>query len=214
MTISNKQKCGCVARSKTRQAGKPALRLQDAREHRQYQDGIAKRDLAVAEIQGLYGPFTFTERLLQKIWLRGEFDAAHRDKPKRDSGCASCIPGGGICSAARTFRQARLYSRARDHGRRGASSACQRLGGTCARGGSRVRPGRAARRAVPPSASGQSRRADGSSIPTLVLLPLLLHDLEEYAAEDAVESMASRMDWRAAEECRAWLRPMHVRCCG
>jgi hypothetical protein len=34
-------------------------------------------DLAVAEIQGLYGPFTFTERLLQKIWLRGEFDAAH-----------------------------------------------------------------------------------------------------------------------------------------
>src|ERR1019366_4103150 len=35
------------------------------------------QDLAVAEIQGLYGPFTFTERLLQKIWLRGEFDVAH-----------------------------------------------------------------------------------------------------------------------------------------
>jgi hypothetical protein len=33
-----------------------------------------------------------------------------------------------------------------------------------------------------------------------VLLPLLLHDLEEYAAEDAVETMASRTDWRAAEE--------------
>ena len=37
----------------------------------------AARDWAVAEIQGLYGPFTFSERLLQKIWLRGEFDAAH-----------------------------------------------------------------------------------------------------------------------------------------
>jgi hypothetical protein len=33
-----------------------------------------------------------------------------------------------------------------------------------------------------------------------VLLPLLLHDLEEYAAEDAVETLARRTDWRAAEE--------------
>ena len=30
----------------------------------------------MAEIQGLYGPFVFSERLLQKIWLRGEFNAA------------------------------------------------------------------------------------------------------------------------------------------
>jgi hypothetical protein len=51
-----------------------------------------------------------------------------------------------------------------------------------------------------PSGEGQARRADGSPIPTLVLLPLLLHDLEEYAAEDAVETLASRTDWRAAEE--------------
>ncbi len=34
----------------------------------------------------------------------------------------------------------------------------------------------------------------------MVLLPLLLHDLEEYAAEDAIESLASRTDWQAAEE--------------
>ena len=33
----------------------------------------------VAEIQGLYGPYLFPEKLLQKIWLRGDFDgsAAH-----------------------------------------------------------------------------------------------------------------------------------------
>ena len=27
----------------------------------------------VAEVQGLYGPFTFPEVLLQQIWRRGEF---------------------------------------------------------------------------------------------------------------------------------------------
>ena len=31
---------------------------------------------AVAEIQGLYGPFSFPEKLLQKIWLRGDFNRA------------------------------------------------------------------------------------------------------------------------------------------
>ena len=29
---------------------------------------------AVAEFQGLYGPFTIAERVLQKIWLRQDFD--------------------------------------------------------------------------------------------------------------------------------------------
>src|SRR6185369_12121052 len=31
---------------------------------------------AVAEIQGLYGPFSFPEKLLQKIWLRRDFDSS------------------------------------------------------------------------------------------------------------------------------------------
>src|SRR5688572_33151932 len=31
---------------------------------------------AVAEIQGLYGAFSFAEKLLQKIWLRGDFNRA------------------------------------------------------------------------------------------------------------------------------------------
>src|SRR5262249_16611022 len=29
---------------------------------------------ALAEFQGLYGPYTLTERVLQKIWLRRDFD--------------------------------------------------------------------------------------------------------------------------------------------
>src|ERR1044071_3371281 len=30
--------------------------------------------VSVAEVQGLYGPFFFGEKLLQKIWLRGDFE--------------------------------------------------------------------------------------------------------------------------------------------
>src|SRR4051812_34795438 len=30
----------------------------------------------LAEIQGLYGAFSFPEKLLQKIWLRGDFNRA------------------------------------------------------------------------------------------------------------------------------------------
>ena len=30
----------------------------------------------VEEIQGLYGPFTLTERVVQKIWLRQDFATA------------------------------------------------------------------------------------------------------------------------------------------
>ena len=34
----------------------------------------AAPDSAVAEMQGLEGAFSFAEKLLQKIWLRGDFD--------------------------------------------------------------------------------------------------------------------------------------------
>jgi hypothetical protein len=44
------------------------------------------------------------------------------------------------------------------------------------------------------------RRADGSEIPALVLLPLLHRDLEEYAADDALETITARDDWRRLEE--------------
>ena len=157
-------------------------------------------ELAVAEIQGLYGPFTFTERLLQKIWLRGEFDAAHAvtedGRPMR-----IVHPGRWNLLGGPDFRQARV-----------------RLGDKELTGDVELHlhacdwaaHGHAADGAYDrvvlhvvlflPSGEGQARRADGSPIPTLVLLPLLLHDLEEYAAEDAVETLASRTDWRAAEE--------------
>jgi hypothetical protein len=159
-----------------------------------------KQELAVAEIQGLYGPFTFTERLLQKIWLRGEFDAAHAvaedGRPLR-----VVHPGRWNLLGGPDFRQARLL-----------------LGGEDLAGdvelhlhaGDWAAHAHAVDRAYalvvlhvvlfPPVPGEQARRADGRPIPTLVLLPLLLHDLEEYAAEEAVEMLANRPDWRAAEE--------------
>lgn len=31
----------------------------------------------LAEVQGLYGPYSFAEKILQKLWWRGDFDRAH-----------------------------------------------------------------------------------------------------------------------------------------
>ena len=162
--------------------------------------GQPEQDLAVAEIQGLYGPFTFTERLLQKIWLRGEFDAMHAvaedGRPLRIA-----HPGRWNLLGGPDFRQARLL-----------------LGGEDLTGDVELHlhagdwavhahaMDHAYARVIlhvvlfPPGPGEQARRADGRPIPTLVLLPLLLHDLEEYAAEEAVEMLANRTDWRATEE--------------
>jgi hypothetical protein len=157
-------------------------------------------DWKVAEIQGLYGPFTFTERLLQKIWLRGEYDAgralAEDGRPLR-----VLHPGRWNLLGGPDFLNARL--RLGDQELTGDVELHLHAGDWTAHA-------HAADRAYdhvvlhvvlfPPAPGERARGADGSPIPTLVLLPLLLHDLEEYAAEDAVETLASRTDWRATEE--------------
>jgi len=156
-------------------------------------------DLAVAEIQGLYGPFTFTERLLQKIWLRGEFDAV---QAVAEDGRSVRIlhPGRWNLLGGPDFRQARLQLGGQEM--TGDVELHLHAGDWAAH--AHATDGAYDRVVLhvvlfPPSADGQARRADGSPIPTLVLLPLLLHDLEEYAAEEAVEALARRTDWRAAE---------------
>jgi hypothetical protein len=161
---------------------------------------LVAEGMAVAEIHGLYGPFTFTERLLQKIWLRGEFDAAHA--VAEDGRRLQILhPGRWNLLGGPDFRNARI-----------------RLGGLELGGDVELHlyagdwgahahaSDNAYDRVVlhvvlfPPPSGGQARRSNGSPIPTLVLLPLLLHDLEEYAAEEAVEALASRTDWRVTEE--------------
>ncbi len=158
------------------------------------------RDLAVAEIQGLYGPFTFGERLLQKIWLRGEFDAANA---VAEDGRAVRVdhPGRWNLLGGPDFLHARLHIGGQEMA--GDVELHLHAGDWAAHGHA---DDRAYDHVVlhvtlfPPAAGEQARRADGSPIATLTLLPLLLHDLEEYAAEDAVEALANRTDWRSVEE--------------
>jgi hypothetical protein len=44
-----------------------------------------------------------------------------------------------------------------------------------------------------------ARNHEGAVIPTLVLMPLLLRDLEEYASDDALERITARDEWRNVE---------------
>jgi hypothetical protein len=56
-----------------------------------------------------------------------------------------------------------------------------------------------------PPAAGErpARRHDGGEIPTLVLLPLLHRDLEEYASDDALEGITARDEWERFAELAA-----------
>ena len=148
---------------------------------------------SVAELQGLYGPFSFSEKLLQKIWLRGEFNRA----------AATTIDGepvrilfGGKWNllGGPDFRGARLRW----------GDGPEMVGDVelHLHAADWVAHAHASDRAYdgvvlhvvlfPPPAGHVTRGADGRAIPVLALLPLLHHDLEEFAAEDAVESLAGR----------------------
>jgi len=155
---------------------------------------------SVAEVQGFYGPFSFPEQLLQKIWLRGEFD---RTAARTMDGRALSIVQAGKWNrlGGPDFRGARL-----------------RLGDRMIVGdvelhlyagdwvGHRHAQDPAYDGVVlhvvlfPPTAGHVTRGANGQAIPVLVLLPLLQHDLEEYAADEAVERLANRPLARTLEE--------------
>ncbi|HWA24060.1 MAG TPA: DUF2851 family protein [Lacunisphaera sp.] len=148
----------------------------------------------VHEMQGLYGPFTIAERVVQKIWLRRDFaihDATLVDGRKLEIRS----PGAWNLLGGPDFRGARL-----------------RLGdGVEVTGDIEVHfhasdwrahaheADRAYDRVVlhvvmfPPSAGERPAvRGDGSELPTLVLLPLLHRSLEEYASDDALENITER----------------------
>ncbi len=158
----------------------------------------------VEEMQGLYGPFTMAERVVQKIWLRGDFaqNGARltdgRTLEIRSTGTWNLLGGPD-------FRGARLVIDGRD-----------------AAGDIEVHfhasdwraHGHAADRAYDhvmlhvvmfPLAAGErpAKGADGREIPTLVLLPLLHRDLEEYASDDALEVITARDEWERFAELGA-----------
>lgn len=158
---------------------------------------MAENNCLMAEFQGLYGPFTMHERVLQKIWKHRDFDG--RDLRLADGRPFDLLaPGEWNLHGGPDFLGARL-----------------RLDGRELRGdvevhfhpydwqahGHQLDPayGNVILHVVlfPPEATvavpvGEMR----PRLPTLVLLPRLLRGLEEYAADDALESITARDEWR------------------
>ncbi|MBL9198871.1 MAG: DUF2851 family protein [Opitutaceae bacterium] len=157
--------------------------------------------LAVAEIQGLYGPFSFPERLLQKIWLRGDFD---RGAARTVDGRAVTIvhPGKWNLLGGPDFRGARL--------RLGEGAECSgdvELHLRSADWNAHRHADDSAYDGVvlhvvlfPPERDHVTRGAGGRVIPVLALLPLLHRALEEFAGEEAMETLSRRPGSRVLDE--------------
>ena len=154
---------------------------------------------AVAEMQGLDGPFTFPEKLLQKIWLHGDF-AAERAFTGDGRAVEVLHPGRWNLLGGPDFKSARLriggeeitgdvevHLRAEDwdaHAHAADEAYC----------------GVALHVVLFPPAEKFSRGCGGRRISTLALLPLLHHGLEEYAAEEAIELLTGRPGAVALDE--------------
>ncbi len=150
----------------------------------------------VAEMQGLYGPFTMAERVVQKIWLQRDFDQTGvvltdgRTLKVRSTGVWNLL-GGPDFHAARlliggreTTGDVEVHFRAADwraHGHETDPAYDQ-----------------VALHVVLFPLNAEEKPAlsrGGQPIPTLVLLPLLHRDLEEYASDDALETLTARDEW-------------------
>lgn len=155
----------------------------------------------VAELQGLYGPFTMAERVVQKIWLREDFI---HDRATLTDGRAVQIRSVGAWNllGGPDFHGARLVI------------AGQEITGDIEVHFYQV-DWRAHQHAADPAyarvvlhvvlfppSEGEvpARHADGRVLPTLVLLPLLHRDLEEYASDDALEMITARDQWERFAE--------------
>ena len=153
---------------------------------------------AVAELQGLYGAFTFPERLLQQIWQRGDFNATHAQST---DGRALKIryPGrwnhlGGPDFAGARLRidnqevtgDVELHLKVQDWQAHGHAS-------------NPTYDNVILHVVLFPCEDSYTIGASSKKIPILCLLPRLHHALEEYAADSAIEQLAGRPLHRAQE---------------
>ena len=147
----------------------------------------------VQEMQGLYGPFTIAERVVQKIWLRRDFAT---DRAVLTDGRKLEIRATGTWNllGGPDFRGARLRLDGREI--TGDIEVHFHISDWRAHGHETDRAyGNVALHVVMfPPADGEkmARRGDGMEIPTLALLPLLHRSLEEYASDDALENITER----------------------
>jgi hypothetical protein len=149
----------------------------------------------VAELQGLYGAYGFPEKLLQKIWLQGEFNRAAAVTV--DGRRVRIVqPGRWNLLGGPDFTDARLrFDEPPGPEVRGDVEVHLRAPDWDAHGHAHDPAyDRVVLHVVlfPPAAGRVTRGAGGREIPVLVLLPLLLRGLEEFAADDAVETLANR----------------------
>jgi hypothetical protein len=155
----------------------------------------------VAEIQGLYGAFSFPEKLLQKIWLRRDFD---RDGARTVDGRRVQVidPGKWNLLGGPDFRVARLRF---DDGPEVIGDVELHLRSSDWDVHAHARDPAYNNVVLHvvlfwPEAGQVTRGGGGKEIPVLPLLPLLHHDLEEYAADEAVESLSNRPTARLTNE--------------
>lgn len=157
---------------------------------------MATTNSQVAEMQGLYGPFTIAERVVQKIWLRGDFarDQAvltdGRTLEIRTTGAWNLLGGPDFRGARLAFAGREISGDIEVHFHNGDWRAH----------GHAADPayGRVVLHVVlfpPGDSEPPAVGRDGREIPTLVLLPLLHRDLEEYAGDDALEVITARDEW-------------------
>ncbi len=156
------------------------------------------KEQVVAELQGLYGAFTFPERLLQQIWQRGDYDstdaATQEGRPLKISypGRWNHL-GGPDFAGARLNLDGReitgdveLHLHAKDwdsHGHAGDPAYANVV----------------LHVVLFPCEAAYTIGVGGQAIPILCLLPRLHHGLEEYATEAAIEQLAGRPLHRAQE---------------
>ncbi len=158
-------------------------------------------DGQVMELQGLYGPFQFPELLLQKIWAERAFCATEARTAGGEAVRIDTVgrwnrQGGPDFKGARVRVGERwLHGDVELHLREEDWQAHRHADDPAYRNV-------VLHVVLFPPKCVTSRGADGRAIPVMAILPLLWHDLEEYAADAAMSAIAARPADRLAE---AWL---------
>ena len=158
---------------------------------------MASSNNHVAEMQGLYGPYTMAERVVQKIWLQRDFDQTNA---RLTDGRALEVRSTGVWNllSGPDFRGARLVIDGREI--IGDVEVHFHAADWRAHGHETDRAyDNVALHVVLFPLENDERpavRGDGERMLTLVLLPLLHRDLEEYASDDALETITARDEWR------------------